>query len=57
MNEIMFYGGMAASGVFLLFGVIFFAFYYIRGIKLRYIFDKEYGESFYTKKGNQKNED
>ena len=53
MNEIMFYGGLAGSGIILFFGIIFFVIYYMRGIKLRYDFDKEYGERDYIKKGNK----
>ncbi len=55
MNEIMFYGGLAGAGIFLLLGIVFFVVYYIKGLKLRYVFDKEYGEGAYIKKG-KKNE-
>ena len=53
MNEILFYGGMVGTAIFLLLGIVFFVLYYMRGIKLRYDFDKEYGERDYIKKGNK----
>ncbi len=44
MNEILFYGGIIFASASAIIGLVALILFYISGVKLRYKFDKEYGE-------------
>lgn len=45
MDSILFYSGLVAAGLTAALGLIFAVVYHINGIRLKYEFDKEYGEA------------
>ena len=49
MDEILFYGGLAVSGLTLFFAAGLFIFLKIKATELKYSFDKEYGEEIKVK--------